>query len=168
MKTFRPLMLGLVAFTVLGLSGQVAWAQGLEEARNELPVFSSGDEGQRAELYVYYPSVDYMVELEMTSEFGLFSDIEFGYLVGGVHSFVNDFLVSAWYGNLDEASMAAAVQQLEEEAKPMQKPFQQPGAKLAVAFDESGVGFTYSGQATEGGAEVSFSAKMTWAEVMAQ
>ncbi len=133
-----------------------------------MPVFTSGTDGHTAELYVYYPSVDFMVKLETTAAPDVFTDVEFAYLVGEFHSVVTEFLTSAWYSDLDEVTMASVAQQLEDDAKPMRQPFQRPGASLAVGLDSSGIIFTYAGQAADGAAEVSFSAKMTWAEVMAQ
>jgi hypothetical protein len=157
-----------ISLALFAGSASLAVAQGLEQARAQLPRFTASAEGQTAELYVYYPSVDVMVKLETTAAPGVFSDVEFGYVVGDFHSVVSEFLASSWYSGYDEATRSSAARQLEGEAKWMRQPFQQPGATLATALDTAGVTFTYSGRAADGTGEVSFSNKWSWAEVAAQ
>ena len=85
-------------------SGTQAFGQGLREARRQLPVFKADEQGQHAQLFVYYPSVDAVVKLEVAADPGVFSDSEFGYLVGDMHSEVSGVLASAWYGDIRFAS----------------------------------------------------------------
>lgn len=158
-----------VAIAVLGW----AWtpllhAQGLEDARARWPVFSSDAVGQKAELYVYYPSADFMVKLETTATPGLFSDVEFGYLVGDISSDLSELLAASWYQGQDVATITSAAQRLDDEAKTMRQPFQQPAATVVVAMDTVGLAFTYSGRAATGVGEVSWSIGATWAEIAAQ
>jgi hypothetical protein len=158
----------LVAIAALTWNTPQATAQGLDEAKAQLPTFTSTAEGQKADLYVYYPSVNVMVKVETSAAPDLFTDAEFGYAVGDFGSVVSEVLAQTWYQGHDQSAIASAAQQLEAEAKTMRQPFQQPGVTLAVAMDDAGVAFTYSGKAADGVTEVSFSTKVTWDQAMAQ
>ena len=149
-------------------SSSALQAQGLEQARAQFPVFSSDAEGQASDLYAYYPSVDFMVKVETKAPAGVFSDAEFGYLVGAFHSVVTEILANGWYAGHDEATLAVVAATLEAEAKTMKQPFQPPTTTLSMIFDTSGITFTLSGQSPEGAGEVSFTTKMTWEETLAQ
>jgi hypothetical protein len=157
-----------VAIAAVTWNAAQAEAQGLDQARAQLPTFTSTAEGQRADLYVYYPSVNVMVKVEASSAPDLFTDAEFGYAVGDFGAVVSEVLAQTWYQGYDQAAITSAAQQLEAEAKEMRQPFQQPSVTLAVAMDAAGVTFTYSGKAADGVTDVSFSTKITWEQAMAQ
>lgn len=159
---------GLGALAAIALSVSLAAAQGLDQVRAQLPAFSSGAEGQKADLHLYYPSANVMVKIEVSAEPALFTDAEFGYAVGDFGSVVAEVLAQTWYQGYEQSAVTAAAQQLEAEAKEMRQPFQPPSVTLAVAMDESGVTFTYSGKAVDGVTDVSFSTKVTWAQAIAQ
>jgi hypothetical protein len=167
MTLFRFSTISTLILGVFVSSTAVAQAQGIEDAKAKLPVFTTEAVGQKAEQHIYYPSVNVMVKIEATAISGLFSEVEFGYLVGDFESVVAQILAEAWYSGYDEASIAGAARQLQDEAKTMRQPFQPPVVTLSVALDAAGVTFTYKGRTPEG-SEVSTSFNLTWAQIVAQ
>ena len=157
-------ILGLIVALFVAAT-PAAHGQGLEAARALLPSFTSGEAGQRADVYIYYPSVDATVKLETAAAAGLFSNVEFGYLVGDLESNMTELLVGAWYGELDELTTMQTVNDLDSNKKTMKQPIQSPVATVTTELTTAGVGLTYSGINAEG-IEVSFSVKFTWQQVM--
>jgi hypothetical protein len=152
----------LVAYLVL-LGASQARAQGLDKLKQEFPAFELGEDGQSSVWYVFLPTQDIMVKLEVSAEPGVFSNTEFGYLAGGLAEDVPEMVVEAlWSEDLDDNGKTLAAKVIEDEAKTMRVPFQD--VDMGFAFDMDSLGLDWRFTREPGTPAVT--QRMTWEEVL--
>lgn len=139
----------------------------VRELRQQLPTFQTTEDEHRAELHVFFPSVNVMAKLESRAASDVFTPEEFGYLVGEFHSVIASVLAESLYPQEDARTLASVRDQLEAEAKPMRRPFQKPDVVFGMALDRKGLQLEVSGQSAERG-EYSFTTEWTWAQILAR